>query len=325
MQKIERLMAIILALKNKKKMTAKELAEIFEVDIRTIYRDMQALSEINVPVVSQPGSEGGYEILDDYFIPPIMFNKDEVFALLLAKKIVDIINIPGYAAFANSAFLKIENIVNECFKKDFEDVQKKIVFDIKSNEINIENSYVFHIVKQALKYNFKLKVTYNENTDLNSVEQIIRPYGIVFEDGIWYIVAFSELNDSKIHLNIEKIKDIALLDEVFDSSVDFNMENYYSSCCFKSAYNNENSILIKLKIKKELYPSIKDYVFFKYGEIKEESDCYIIYVKTTKPDFYVSLAFRFFKSMEIVEPLWIREKLKDELKQLNKTYEVKPL
>lgn len=315
-------MAIILALKNKKKMTAKELAATFEVDIRTIYRDMQALSEMNIPVVSYAGNEGGYELLDNYFIPPIMFNKDEVFALLLAKKVIDIIHIPGYAAFANSAFLKIENIVSECFKKDFEDVQKKIVFDIKSNDIDIENSYVFDIIKQALKYNFKLKVTYSENTSFNLIEQIIHPYGIVFEDGIWYIVAFSELSNSKIHLNIEKIKEISLLKEIFDSNEDFNMGNYYSTCCFKSAYKNENSILIKLKIKKELYPSIKDYVFFKYGEIKEESDCYIIYVKTIKPDFYVSLAFRFFKSMELVEPLWLREKLKDELKQLNKTYEI---
>ncbi|CAH2213764.1 helix-turn-helix transcriptional regulator [Tepidibacter aestuarii] len=323
MQKIERLMAIILALKNKKKMTAKELSEIFEVDIRTIYRDMQALSEINVPVISYPGSEGGYEILDDYFIPPIMFNKDEVFALLLSKKIFDIINIPGYASSANSAFLKIENIVNECFKKDFDDVQKKIVFDIKSNDINIENSYVFDIVKQALKHNFKLKVTYNGNIPKNLEEQIIRPYGIVFEDGIWYIVAFSELSNSKIHLNIESINNISVLDEVFDSPEDFNMTNYYSTCCFKNAYENKNSILIKLRIKKNIYPNIKDYVFFKYGEIREDGDSYIIGVKTTNTDFYVSLAFRFFNGIEILEPLWIREKFKEELKQLNRIYEIK--
>ena len=322
MQKIERLMAIILALKNKKKMTAKELAEIFEVDVRTIYRDMQALSEINVPVVSYPGSEGGYEILDDYFIPPIMFNKDEVFAMLLAKKAIDIINIPGYAAFANSAFLKIENIVSECFKKDFEVVQNKIVFDIKSNDINIENSYVFNIVKQALKHNFKIKVNYNGSISSNLEVQIIRPYGIVFEDGIWYIVAFSELSNSKVHLNIERINNISLLNEVFDSPEDFNMRNYYSTCCFKNAYENKNSILIRLRIKKELYATIKDYVFLKYGEIKEEGDSYIIDVKTTKVDFYVSLAFRFFNGMEILEPLWIREKFKEELKKLNRTYEI---
>lgn len=322
MQKIERLMAIILALNNKKKMTAKELAEMFEVDIRTIYRDMQALSEINVPVISYPGSEGGYEILDDYFIPPIMFNKDEVFALLLAKKIVDIINVPGYAAFANSAFLKIENLVNKCFKEDFEDIQKKIVFDIKCNDITIENSYVFDIVKRALKYNFKIKISHNKNMESDLVDQIIRPYGIVFEDGIWYIVAFSELTNSKIHVNIEKIKSISLLDEVFDSPKDFNMEDYYSTCCFKNAYENKNSIIIKLRVKKDLYPSIKDHVSFKYGEVKEEKDSYIVDVKTTKVDYYVSLAFRFFKGVEILEPLWVREKLRDELKALNKTYQI---
>jgi len=45
-------------------------------------------------------------------------------------------------------------------------------------------------------------------------------------------------------------------------------------------------------------------------------------VKTTKVDYYVSLAFRFFKGVEILEPLWVREKLKDELKALNKTYQI---
>lgn len=322
MQKIERLMAIILALKSKKKITAKELAETFEVDVRTIYRDMQALSEINVPVVSYPGSEGGYELLDDYFIPPIMFNKDEVFALLLAKKIIDIINIPGYGAFANSAFLKIENIVSECFKKDFEDVQKKIIFDLKSNDINIEDSYVFDVVKQALKHNFKIKITYDNNISSDLEEQVIRPYGIVYEDGIWYIVAFSELNNSKVHLNIERIKSISLLDEVFECPEDFNMRSYYSTCCFKSASESEDSIPMKLKIKKSLYPDVKDYVFFKYGEVKEEDSSYIIDIKTTKTDFYLSLAFRFFNGIEIMEPLWLREKFKEELKELNKTYDI---
>ncbi|MDZ7542646.1 HTH domain-containing protein, partial [Clostridium perfringens] len=60
MQKIERIMAIILALKKNKKMIAKELADTFEVDIRTIYRDIQALSEMNIPIISYTGSEGGY-------------------------------------------------------------------------------------------------------------------------------------------------------------------------------------------------------------------------------------------------------------------------
>lgn len=320
MKKIERLMAIILALKKNKKMTAKELADTFEVDIRTIYRDIQALSEMNIPIISYTGSEGGYEILENYFIPPIMFNEDEVFSLLLSKKIIDTVNIPGYSTFINSAFLKIENIVPKCLKKDFEDIQNKIIFDLKYNDINIENAYVFDIVKKALKNNLKMKAIYNEDAKSNLVEHIIRAYGIVFEDGIWYIVAFSELSNSKIRLNIERIKSISLLDEVFEDTKDSNMENYYSTSCFKSAYRNKESVLIKLKIKKELYPDIKDYVFFKYGEIIEEKDSYIIDIKTMKPDFYVSLAFRFFRSVEVVEPLWIREKIKEELNNLNKIY-----
>lgn len=321
MQKIERLMGIILALKSKSKITAKELSEIFEVDIRTIYRDMQALGEMNVPIISYPGNEGGYELLDDYFIPPIMFNKDEVFALLLAKKAVEVINIPGYSAFVNSAFLKIENIVSDCFKKDFEDVQKKIVFDLKYNDINIEDSYVFEAIKEALKNNFKVKVNYDDNSSSGYEEQVIWPHGIVYEDGVWYIVAFSEKSNSKVDLNIERINSIHVLSETFHILEDFNMKNYYSTQCFKNASISKDSIIVKLKVKKSVYPAIKDNVLLKYGEAKEEVDCYIINVKTTKTEYYLSLAFRFFNGIEILEPLWLREKIKEELRNLNKIYE----
>ena len=76
-------MAIILSLHQKGKVTAKELSDKFEVNIRTIYIDIDALSQMNIPVVSHYGNEGGYSLLGDYFISPIVFNKDEMFSLLL--------------------------------------------------------------------------------------------------------------------------------------------------------------------------------------------------------------------------------------------------
>lgn len=322
MQKIERLMAIILALKKRKKMTAKELADTFEVNMRTIYRDIQALSEMNVPVVSYPGNDGGYEILDDYFIPPVMFNKEEVFALLLAKKIIDIIDIPGYSKYSNSAFLKIENLVCDNFKKDFDDIQKRIVFDIKLNDKEIDNPYIFDMVKKALKDNLKMKITYMENNSDNLSEHIIRPYGIVFEDGIWFIAAYSELNNHKTDFILQKIKEASVLDEVFDFPDNFSMTNYYSTTCFKNANNNDNSITVKLKVKKNLYSEIKDQVFFKYGHVEEKDDCFIVNVKTPNPGFYISVAFRFFNCMEILEPAWLREKFKEELNNLNDIYKL---
>lgn len=82
MQKIERLMGIVLALNKNKKMTANQLARKFEVDIRTIYRVVWVEHTYRI----WGGPEGGYSVLNEYFIPPIMLNKDELFSLLLSKK-----------------------------------------------------------------------------------------------------------------------------------------------------------------------------------------------------------------------------------------------
>jgi len=130
------------------------------------------------------------------------------------------------------------------------------------------------------------------------------------------------LKNSKFNLNIEDINQIDLLEETFDFPKNFTMLDYFSTRCFKNQNKNDNSISIKLKVNKSLYPKIKDYVFFKYGNITEENDNFIITIKTTNIDFYISLGFRFFDGMEIIDPLWVRDKFKEQLLKLNKSYQL---
>lgn len=323
MNKTERLMAIILALKDKEKITAKELSSIFEVDIRTIYRDMDALGQMNIPITSNTGADGGYTLLDHYFIPPIMFNREEIFALLLAKKAIGIIDIPGYNAHCNSAFLKLESLVSGELKKDLENIYERIVLDINSKDSSIKSYNIFDSLEKALKENFKVKVFFHIDITIQGKSyEVIHPYGILFENSTWYIVGFSESNNSDILLRIDSIKDICVLNDTFILPKNFSMEDYYSTCCFKNATKNPKSVSIKLKVCKNLYSEIKDFAFIKYGNVVEDNDCFYVTVKTSNIDTYISLAFKFFKGIEIIEPLWVREKFKEQLVILNKTYEL---
>lgn len=82
--KVERLLAIIIKLLNKNRVTAKELAEEFEVSVRTIQRDMDSINMAGIPIVSYKGSNGGYGILEDYKISTGLFNDIEHELLLTA-------------------------------------------------------------------------------------------------------------------------------------------------------------------------------------------------------------------------------------------------
>ena len=81
MNRTDRLLAILLEIQAKKQVRAEDLAAIFEVSKRTIYRDVLALMESGVPVVAIPGQ--GYSLVEGYFLPPLTFNTDEAIMLLL--------------------------------------------------------------------------------------------------------------------------------------------------------------------------------------------------------------------------------------------------
>ncbi len=74
MNRTDRLLAIVLELQGRGKRRAEDLAETFETSKRTIYRDIQALCETGVPIVSIPGR--GYSLVEGYFLPPLSFTTD---------------------------------------------------------------------------------------------------------------------------------------------------------------------------------------------------------------------------------------------------------
>jgi predicted DNA-binding transcriptional regulator YafY len=86
MNRIDRLFGILLILQNQPRVRAQDLAERFEVSKRTIYRDITALSEMGVPIVSLPGE--GYELMEGFYLPSLIFTDDEAIALFLGARLL---------------------------------------------------------------------------------------------------------------------------------------------------------------------------------------------------------------------------------------------
>jgi predicted DNA-binding transcriptional regulator YafY len=80
------MLAIVLELQRKPVLRAEDLADVFEVSVRTIYRDIQALSEAGVPIAGAPGQ--GYSLMEGYFLPPVSFTVDEAVTLLIGTDFI---------------------------------------------------------------------------------------------------------------------------------------------------------------------------------------------------------------------------------------------
>lgn len=119
MNRTDRLLAILIELQRKQTVTAQSLAEKFETSIRTIYRDMDALSESGVPIFSMPGH--GYSLMDGYFLPPIQLTPEEAVTLLLGGDYIEKTFTSSFSVHAQSAKEKLEVVLSTDQKKKVEE------------------------------------------------------------------------------------------------------------------------------------------------------------------------------------------------------------
>jgi predicted DNA-binding transcriptional regulator YafY len=116
LNRTDRLLAIVLELQARGRQRAEDLAATFEISKRTIYRDMLALGEAGVPLISTPGH--GYTLMQGYFLPPLSFTTEEATMLLLGSDYIGQNFDEQYQAAAQSASRKIESVLPERLRDD---------------------------------------------------------------------------------------------------------------------------------------------------------------------------------------------------------------
>jgi predicted DNA-binding transcriptional regulator YafY len=107
MNRLDRALGILLLLRQGKTISATELADRFEVSVRTIYRDMEALSELGTPIYAELGRSGGFRLVEGYFLPPVMFTRGEATSLLLGLTLLRRLRVTPYPGEIESAEHKL--------------------------------------------------------------------------------------------------------------------------------------------------------------------------------------------------------------------------
>src|SRR5688500_15322575 len=118
MNRFDRLTAILIHLQSKRLVVAQDIADRFEISLRTVYRDIQSLEQAGVPVVGEKGL--GYSIMEGYRIPPVMFTEEEVIAFLMAEKILENHADIYHSEKFKSAMFKVRAVLRSAEKKALE-------------------------------------------------------------------------------------------------------------------------------------------------------------------------------------------------------------
>lgn len=183
----DRLMNIMILLQNRGKMTAKELANELEVSDRTILRDMDALSNAGIPIVSDRGKEGGWRLLDNFRSKLSGLNIDDIKSLFLfpsGKLLEDL----GLNIQALDTRQKLLAAIPGTFRDEAQAIWERIHIDSSTWRQSKEKVHALKTVQQAVWESKKLKILY-EQADGEQKERLIEPLGLVAKGNRWYLVA----------------------------------------------------------------------------------------------------------------------------------------
>src|SRR5215472_1468055 len=181
MNRTDRLLAIILELQAKGRRRAEDLAEQFETSKRTIYRDMQALGEAGVPLVSTPGR--GYALMEGYFLPPLSFSADEAAMLLLGSEVMAQHFDAQFRAAAQSANRKIAGVLPEKLRDEVRYLESSIRFISRGTDERTAESEMLQQLRRAIIEKTRVRFCYHtRHPSHEKGEQNTReadPYGLI--------------------------------------------------------------------------------------------------------------------------------------------------
>jgi predicted DNA-binding transcriptional regulator YafY len=186
--KAGRLVSILLLLQTRGRMTAAQLAEELEVSVRTVYRDVEALSAAGVPLYGDAGHAGGYRLLDGYRTRLTGLTADEAEALFLA-------GAPGPAAELGlgpvlaAAQLKVRAALPAELRAHADRISGRFHLDTPGWYTESEEAPYLPQVAEAVWNSRVLRVLYRRWAEPTDVERRLEPYGLVLKAGRWYVVA----------------------------------------------------------------------------------------------------------------------------------------
>ena len=209
MNKTDRLLAIVLELQGKGRQRAEDLARTFETSKRTIYRDIEALCEAGVPLISIPGR--GYSLMEGYFLPPLSFTTDEATMLLMGSQFMAHNFDAQYREAAQSAGRKIAGVLPEQLRDEVAYLQQNIVFISAQHED--EKEVLLQQLRRAILDHVTVEFTYfarsaskdsaNEARE-EQVKRRVDPYALVHINA-WYLTAYDHARKAIRNFRFERI------------------------------------------------------------------------------------------------------------------------
>ncbi|WP_413511994.1 helix-turn-helix transcriptional regulator [Myroides odoratus] len=301
-KRFDRIVSIFIHLQAKPIVTAQELANRFEVSLRTIYRDIRSLEQAGVPIYSEAGV--GYSLVDGYKIPPTLFTSEEALSFVAAEKIMQVYVDQELRENFSSALFKMKAVLRSSQKAEVSGIVPSVVIRSDKTLFNQKVPSALATLFKSISLKQQVEIRYLNSADTVAVTRIVEPIGVFHENSFWYFMAYCHLRQSHRQFRSDRIQAIQLLKVPF-ALAHGDLETYLPTKVVER--NVEVRILITKKIASYL---VWDRQYYGFVEEIDRGEQVEMYFKMKDFDNGFPRWFLMFADQaEIIEPEELREKV----------------
>lgn len=319
MNRIDRLSAILIQLQTKRVIKAQEIADRFNISLRTVYRDIRALEEGGVPIGSEAGL--GYYLVEGYNLPPVMLDKDEAGALILSQKLVEKFADGSISMHLENAMNKIRAVLKEADKDYIQNLENSIMVHNSLLQFTNQNQQqIMSLIQQALSAKKAIEIHYTK-MDKTVSNRKLNPLGLIYYGSNWHLIGWCTLRNDYRDFRVDRIEKLEIQEERFFETDFLTLEKYIDKMA------GENPLIeIKINVKNEILPHISVSKYY-YGFVSErEFDHYMeMTFKVSEFEYFSRWLLMLGNGATIVSPESLKERMQELALEITEHYSVKTL
>ena len=314
LDKLIRLFNIMNAIQANPGISAADLALKCNVNIRTIYRDVETLSLV-APIVHE-GRGTGYRFMGSFYMYPLNFTEQEALVFSLLPSVIDRDKLPpGF----DTAYHKVMS-THMKERSQHKEVVEHIadIIQMGTPAYRPESPNFLHPIIQAILDSRTIDTVYHTQTRNETTERQIDPYYLVPREHRFYLIGFCHLKKEVRTFRISRFLKVELTDRTFDKG-DFNIKQYLKNSW--SIERGDKHTTYKVRFTAEVARYIKEEELFVHPRMKDLPDGSLLFEVTISNEReFMNWIMQYGPEAEILEPLAARERLKAQLKEWSRIY-----
>ncbi|WP_428230949.1 helix-turn-helix transcriptional regulator [Flavobacterium sp.] len=205
-KRFDRIVAILIQLQSKKIVKAQELADRFEVSLRTIYRDIRTLEASGVPIYSEAGV--GYALMEGYRLPPVMFTREEVGSFIAAEKLMQKFTDPSLGSHYATAMYKLKSVLKSTDKDWLSNIESRVVMQTSGPLFHDKSPNTLALLFGSIAEKKQIVLCYKTLEAEEASYRNIEPVGVFHDNNNWYFLGYCHLRKDYRQFRTDRIHGI---------------------------------------------------------------------------------------------------------------------